>query len=79
VDNRLVGDVALASEREWSYHWRIAPDGRGFDSPQLHQQLLIELIDVAPTAINEQWANDVAQLTSKQRGPTKKLRALQSA
>jgi len=23
--------------REWSYHERSTPDGRGFDSPQLHQ------------------------------------------
>jgi len=47
-DNRPVDGVASALQRGWSYHWRIAPDGRGFDSPQLHQQLLTDLIAVAP-------------------------------
>ena len=34
---RPAGGPAQGRSREWSYHGRSAPDGRGFDSPQLHR------------------------------------------
>ena len=34
--SRPAGVAASAIQREWSYRGRSSPDGRGFDSPQLH-------------------------------------------
>ena len=36
LSSRPAGGVASAPKRGWSYRGRPAPDGRGFDSPQLH-------------------------------------------
>jgi len=39
MSSRPAGGVAWAPKREWSYRGRATPDGRGFDSPQLHHSL----------------------------------------
>ena len=37
--SRPAGVAASAIQREWSYHGRSTADGRGFDSPQLHERI----------------------------------------
>ena len=43
--SRPAGLAALARERERSYHVRSMPDGRGFDSPQLHHVMSRDIPD----------------------------------